>query len=1569
MPEQAAHGVELVSGYISLSVKYSGAKSQVKADLDNMVKDAHFAGDAAGEAYVDRFVNKVKPGYSKAADALSDPKWLTAHSSMGEEAAKAYVERFSQTMSRFPSVAQQHGERVGKALADGITLPFKAVNRVVNDVFGGMETVASKSLTSIGNHVRNLATGPMTQMLGAATLFGAAFSTIEKGWQLDTKIQDTQVQLQSFGGTTQDVAGFMQSVNDALKGTKYGFADVADAARSLFFEGQRGDELTKTLKQMENIADSTGGSIEKILDLYEKAHGRDVIAPMMMGQLQMAGVPAREELKKAYGVDDATLDVMIKAGQVGFDKLWDQLGQDSEGAAERMSHTWSGQMHKISVDIAKVGGDFLKPLVGSGGGLESLSSALDKADTWINAHQDQIKNWFKEAGNDLKITFEGVKNVLQWCEDHEDTVKVIAGAFAAWKITSTFLTGLSSVLTAMKVIAPLSVTAAGGMDGIAAAGAGAGGLVALGTALIQVATGLGAVVAVFSVLPVELQNWILGKTVPGYDPNKISQPSNQGQPGGGPTPPPGQPPVNYSPYVPVPQQPGPAGGAGTATPPIADPGAPQPAFSQNQYGMPEGTYAYGGFHLPSQAKIQSSVHPGGLVNWAEPSTGGEAFIPLHSSKRSQSLKIWHQTGSILLGGNAFRSTRGGSRSYFSSMGIHTMAGGGFSPDANAQESTSYLPIDEAQLAWWLTKPGWNAYKMWRLTGDRPGNDSAIQARIPKELLDQMGWGRYNDNIQPRLTNMFQRVQHAASGGILSFADGGIRNDSGVLQVIFDNTATGQKTGEAAGYGLVGPGTSQPQYYGADWAGHTGHVHTAFDKSPLTGEPYGLPKGSELHDPGMAGFPTWVRALGAQYGVYGTTYSGHQEKSGFNRGIDWWPMGAKQDMSGASYTPEQRQRLQNFASAMASLGSSGRAAPNQMSPFAGRSGSSENVADAPGGEPRFRVSGGRVSISWGGSGLSGIPSMGGGGRGSGFATGYGAFGGGGPPLDTGTGSSGVGSGSSGGVPSGPTPAWGTTKPTADAAVAAIVAEGRRRGYTDDQIAWVVADATGESGLNPDITNKSGHHGLFQQDSGYPNRGTMEGQISGFYDRLDATNSGMSIGDRIAKSPAEGGVEGGGYGSEWIQQFLPQATSAVSAIGGTPAVGLDSTSTLATLTPQQEAANAAAIAAADSKTQKLEGDLQVAEERLEEARAKPVGQRPTNLTPEEQAAMERAVGAAPASAKAQAAHDAMVQKREEAVAKIRGDIQQAGMDRDNLDNLALGGNKAIDIATNRVNDALQRQHDAEQQLKNDEDAKAPPSKITADHNAIARAVDAVTRAKAHQQDVERKAQQPKRHKGSRGGADDYAAPGDWNAFFGSSDRQPDFGQLADIGMKGITESFLPPGFINPFDTGLAKAGSGLLKFLGGMFSGPGQLQGTPLGPVLTMLGGAVGGSPGAGLSNLISFIQHPAGTLQSGSPGNAPGVYDMSSSVVPGGSAGGVPVSPSALPGVNTVLQAIGGGPTGSPPGPTDGQPGSSYTVDLRGANFQGDPGGVKGTLSDQHLAYQRKGAQFQPSSINMPGSQP
>jgi hypothetical protein len=77
-----------------------------------------------------------------------------------------------------------------------------------------------------------------------------------------------------------------------------------------------------------------------------------------------------------------------------------------------------------------------------------------------------------------------------------------------------------------------------------------------------------------------------------------------------------------------------------------------------------------------------------------------------------------------------------------------------------------------------------------------------------------------------------------------------------------------------------------------------------------GDAYGLDAGTNISYGGK-GFPPWVYQLADQYGVEASTYSGHQEKSGQNRGIDWRPKGFAPD------SPEGAAALERFANALQS----------------------------------------------------------------------------------------------------------------------------------------------------------------------------------------------------------------------------------------------------------------------------------------------------------------------------------------------------------------------------------------------------------------------------------------------------------------------------------------------------------------------------------------------------------------------------------------------------------------------------------------------------------------------------
>lgn len=78
-------------------------------------------------------------------------------------------------------------------------------------------------------------------------------------------------------------------------------------------------------------------------------------------------------------------------------------------------------------------------------------------------------------------------------------------------------------------------------------------------------------------------------------------------------------------------------------------------------------------------------------------------------------------------------------------------------------------------------------------------------------------------------------------------------------------------------------------------------------------PYaGLAVGSNINY-GQAGFPDWVYQAGSKFGMSASTYAGHQEGSGANKGIDWAPSNVSWN------TPQGAQMMTDYAKYLVSLG--------------------------------------------------------------------------------------------------------------------------------------------------------------------------------------------------------------------------------------------------------------------------------------------------------------------------------------------------------------------------------------------------------------------------------------------------------------------------------------------------------------------------------------------------------------------------------------------------------------------------------------------------------------------------
>lgn len=118
-------------------------------------------------------------------------------------------------------------------------------------------------------------------------------------------------------------------------------------------------------------------------------------------------------------------------------------------------------------------------------------------------------------------------------------------------------------------------------------------------------------------------------------------------------------------------------------------------------------------------------------------------------------------------------------------------------------------------------------------------------------------------------------------------------------------------------------------------------------------------------------------------------------------------------------------------------------------------------------------------------------------------------------------------------------------------------------------------------------------------------------------------------------------------------------------------------------------------------------------------------------------------------------------------------------------------------------------------------------------------------------------------------------------GISELLPDFGSLADIGVGGLKESLLPPGFEDPFNFPMIKSASALMKWLGGLRNENGYLLGDAA-PALNIAGAAMSGSGSDVVGAIKELVPKPFGNIEPGSPQQAPD--ELNNVGAPGGGAG-------------------------------------------------------------------------------------
>ncbi|AXF51519.1 tape measure protein [Mycobacterium phage Constella] len=164
---------------------------------------------------------------------------------------------------------------------------------------------------------------------------------------------------------------------------------------------------------------------------------------------------------------------------------------------------------------------------------------------------------------------------------------------------------------------------------------------------------------------------------------------------------------------------------------------------------------------------------------------------------------------------------------------------------------------------------------WKKVGKGMADANKLGAGLDDDLGLSRGLAGLADNLVRFVGNLATAPLQMMLSKIAAQGDG----SSGILGMLFGGTKDNPAS-FGGGFDLSGGGF--------DLSGSASGGGATFGTPVGGGEPYGLPVGTDTGGYGSSGavFPPWVHALENMFGVKASTYAGHQEKDGQNKGIDW-----------------------------------------------------------------------------------------------------------------------------------------------------------------------------------------------------------------------------------------------------------------------------------------------------------------------------------------------------------------------------------------------------------------------------------------------------------------------------------------------------------------------------------------------------------------------------------------------------------------------------------------------------------------------------------------------------------
>ena len=260
---------------------------------------------------------------------------------------------------------------------------FENINKASNNVSfanisSGVEFLEKRFsvMGIVGMRVIENITDKM-MLLAGQTIGFLKNSIVRGGISRAMNLENAHFQLQGLLKDEEQVSAVMKNVSDSVDGTAYSLDAAATVASQLAASGMRaGDQMFSSLRAVAGVAAMTNSSYESIGRIFTQVAGQGRLMGNDLLQLSSRGMNAAATIAEYLGKTETEVREMVSKGQISFEIFANAMDSAFGEHAKKANETFTGAMSNVKSALARIGAEFVSPLVEQNGPLVELFNAL-----------------------------------------------------------------------------------------------------------------------------------------------------------------------------------------------------------------------------------------------------------------------------------------------------------------------------------------------------------------------------------------------------------------------------------------------------------------------------------------------------------------------------------------------------------------------------------------------------------------------------------------------------------------------------------------------------------------------------------------------------------------------------------------------------------------------------------------------------------------------------------------------------------------------------------------------------------------------------------------------------------------------------------------------------------------------------------------------------------------------------------------------------------------------------------------------------------------------------------------